>query len=148
MPSLQLYRLGFSGYLILDFNRQIIFLIAVCLIFKFGVKKLYTLNEEEIKLGNKKWLSFAYFFTFETIVKMHESIFGMSLYSLLMQFSCINFHNTLGILSFLLALAVCTYLMLIIHKVWTILNNPNIKVSWISEHFAPLVARQGLMYRS
>ncbi len=65
--------------------------------------------------GEKKLVNFAYFFTLETVIKMHESIFGMIFYSLLIQFSCLTFFNAIGIVSFILSVIVCAYIIGIIN---------------------------------
>ncbi len=70
--------------MILDANRLIILLIIIWLIFKLIVERLYKKYYEKILKGEKKLVNFTYFFTLETLIKMHESIFGMTLYCLLM----------------------------------------------------------------
>ncbi len=99
---------------------------VVWLIFKLVVERLYKKYSEQILKGEKKWVNFAYFFTLETTIKTHESIFGMILYCLLMQFSCLTFLNTVGVVSFILSVIVCTYITGIIYYIWSILNNHSI----------------------
>ncbi len=71
-------------------------------------------------------VNFAYFFLFETIIKMHESIFGMIFYSLLTQFSCMTFLNAIGIVSFLLSVIICAYITGIVYYIWSILSNQSV----------------------
>jgi hypothetical protein len=77
-------------------------------------------------VGEKKLVNFIYFFTLETIIKMHESIFGMIIYSLLMQFSCLNFENILGIMSFILSLAVLIYVTLINYYIYSVFSRQDV----------------------
>jgi hypothetical protein len=56
-----------------------------------------------------------------------------------------NFLTTLGVLSFLLSIIYCAYIYGIACYVWKILSSEYVHQSWIDEHFAPLVARQGLL---
>ncbi len=88
---------------------------VVWLIFKLVIERLYKKYLQQILKGEKKLVNFAYFFALETNIKMHESIFGMILYGLLMQFSCLTFSNAIGIVSFLLSVIVYAYITGIIY---------------------------------
>ncbi len=77
-------------------------------------------------MGEKKFINFIYFFALETIIKMHESIFGIIIYSLLMQFSCLTFENILGIMSFILSLAVLIYITLISYHIYSVFSRKDI----------------------
>jgi hypothetical protein len=77
-------------------------------------------------MGEKKWINSIYFFTFETIVKVQESIFGMTVYSIFVQFSCLNFENVLSIISFILSIIVCAYIIAIFYYIYHLLNSKDV----------------------
>ena len=59
----------------------------------------------------------------ETIIKMHESMVGVFVYSILMQFECVNISSPLSIISFIVMLFVLAYLILVTRTIWQQLNS-------------------------
>jgi hypothetical protein len=63
-------------------------------------------------------LRMAYTFCYGLMIKAHESMFGLICYGLLLSFSCLDFVNTLGILSFIFAFLLLAYLVFISVKIY------------------------------
>ncbi len=112
------------------------------LIFAGMMRKVYLKNKAKIKKGEMWLLRMTYTFSYGLMVKMHESMFGLICYMLLLQFSCMSFGNPLGVLSFLYSLVVLAYLGYIFSTIYKKLNGENAKPKlWIAHHLTPLVAR-------
>ena len=83
---------------------------------------MYLKHKPQIKKGEKWMLRMGYTFCYGLMIKMHESMFGMICYGLLMQFSCLNFNSVLGVFSFLAAILCTSYLAYFIVAIYQKLN--------------------------
>ena len=73
---------------------------------------------------------------------LHESVFGIIVYAVLAQFSCMNLYDALGVFCYLLVMGLVFYiwnLAVVVHsKIKTYSSDSK---QWIDEHLAPLVTR-------
>ena len=53
---------------------------------------------------------------------LHESVFGMIVYGLLLEFSCLDFSSVLGVSSSILAFGLLAYIMIIAYVVYSKIN--------------------------
>lgn len=88
-----------------------------------------------------------YYFCYGLMIKIHESLFGFLVYSLILQFVSTNFFDTLGIISYVMAIIVTIYLVVGTTFVVRKLNkyDESGRKLWISNHMAPIVTRQGFI---
>jgi hypothetical protein len=75
------------------------------------LRKIHMHYKDQIKKGEMWVLRMAYTFCYGLMIKVHESMFGLMSYALLMQFSCMTFANLLGIFSFIAAILLLGYLV-------------------------------------
>ena len=54
---------------------------------------------------------------------LHESVFGMIVYGVLLEFSCLDFSTVLGVFSFIVAFALLSYIMTIGYVVCSKISN-------------------------
>ena len=83
-PDPRFYRLGYSGYIIADIPRYFVQLAAMWIVFALILRKFYLCHKEEIKRGEKWMLRMGYTFFYGVMIKVHESMFGLTFYMLLL----------------------------------------------------------------
>ncbi len=143
---MQLYRLGFTGYILADISRYFLQLFVIWILFSLGIRRYYLRNKENIKKGEMWVLRMSYTFSYGFMIKMHESMFGLNCYSLLLQYSCLDFENILGIFSFITAILYSAYLGFMSTNVYLKLNCKQQKSQlWVANHMTPLVVQQGFI---
>jgi hypothetical protein len=93
------------------------------LVFVLVIKKLYKKYKDDIQIGKTKIVRALYFFVKETMLKIHETIFGMAFYTLLLQFQSIDFHTVIGVFSYVSSVLLCIYMAYAAAYAWKKLNN-------------------------
>ncbi len=87
-----------------------------------------------------------YTFAYGLMIKMHESMFAIIIYSLLLQYTLLTFSNALAICCYLFMLFFTIYVVKIYTEIYCKMNSIAQKSQlWIANHFTPLVQRQGFI---
>jgi hypothetical protein len=81
------------------------------LLFYVLLRKIYLHYKPQIKKGEMWVLRMTYTYCYGLMIKIHESMFGLMCYGLLMQFAYMKFTNILGIFSFIAAVMLLAYLI-------------------------------------
>lgn len=83
-----------------------------------------------------------YHFVYGFVLKLHESIFGVIIYSMLLSLRCSTLTTTFSVFNFVLLVLYGVYLYKIsVFAYRKLLSKSEV---WLINHFTPLVARQGL----
>ena len=80
-----------------------------------------------------------YIFVLGVFINFNESVYGMALYALLLEFSCANFDGVLAISSFILAVIFLAFLSLHLFFALEKLSNDSLSKKWTAEHLSPLL---------
>ncbi len=67
-------------------------------------------------------LRMGYTFCYGLMVKTHESMFGLIVYGLLLQYSCLDFDSVIGVFSFMSALLLLGYLIFLAINLYQKIN--------------------------
>ncbi len=81
------------------------------LLFYVLLRRIYLNYKPYIKKGEMWLLRMTYAYCYGLMINIHESMFGLMSYGLLMQFACMTFTNVLGIFSFTAAVMLLAYLI-------------------------------------
>jgi hypothetical protein len=140
----RLHSVGFTGYFLVDFGRQLLFMFLLGVVSLHGLRLAYEHFKPQIERGEKTYVKKAYLVLIDVTTNVYEAWFGVFVYSLLAEYQGMTFSNALGVFSFLFTIVVVTYFLICVYKAQCRILRATEQNAQQSQHVSTLLKRLDL----